>query len=89
MEAANALVQKREGGIGLIKEQRVEIASNDVVVARKLLRGEEAIVPWCNFGALRGHQWLEQIARTDGDLQCNVQLQKEAAQTRGWQSCET
>lgn len=89
MEAANALVHKREGGSGLPKEQRIEIASNDAVVGRKLLRGEETIVPWSNFCALRGDQSLEQTIRTEGDLRCNVQLQKGAAQKRGLQSCET
>ena len=71
------------------KEQRIEIASDDAVVGRKLLRGEETIVPWCNFCALPGDQSLEQTIRTEGDLQCNVQLRKEAAQRRGLQSCET
>ena len=89
MEAANALVHEREGGSGLPKEQRIEIASNDAIVGRKLLGREETVVPGCNFCALPGDQSLEPILRTEGDLQCNVRLQKEAAQKRGLQSCET
>lgn len=48
MEAANALVHAREGGVVLRKEQRIEIASNDAVEGRKLAGGEETAVPGGN-----------------------------------------